>query len=924
MDGYLNWKNDTEEEQKCKHLIGRLQAARNKLTPIIDDIIVSAVDSIQRGDNKFLSECTLTVDQYQDVIWASQILREIEYQCRTDDEKYKLPNSTVIVNNVSVDHKSRMMSVRDKSIVIDEAIVVELLELYEQMGVVIQRMVAERTHASDQPPMPTSAKRITSESSTSERTLRSRSSSRKYVTTTDTSLSDVNEKHEDKESTPPHIKSTFDISDAEDDNKNYKDTPISCAKNCPSHYHVRLDGKPVTLKMNQVKNNAEEGAVYCINTGSDDNDNDIRIVIKQCPECRSTVIASSSRIQGFGGESHESITLHGKGGDETDMTYSSDGSNNMCTCHDKGVIYINISRVRCDDRYTPPCSCSESEGHRSQRKLDVVIDTDNVDQSTVKVRSESSIASIHDSDSKPTSFTRAKSSVDHIHGKNVAIKPEPGIPLTRRRICSSMEFDVSTVHSRLRDREIEHGNAHIVVELKKLGVDKILRACRPAKCCRQAILDEKQRTALPYCVSLKSLPLMGNDAEVIKQSIDMSVKKIKNSLDLTQAYKDKLAFYVSLGKDDFKPNVNFPWQISHDSKLEEKSCKHFSSRCLPKCEEKKSKKSVKKKMEYYVSLINGDLVWGEALPLLPQNYDTYYNYSNHNDKEPTPPSTPVEDPMVATRVTNDTSHRAYSRAATPSENEYQNQSDSPDDRSIISELITDPDNMPLESQEKNNDSPKSKFPPFSMGPESLYAPWSPFLVSEHSLPRIREEVIEKEEAPPVEAEPVPAKEETKPKSKCSSKSVCVRNSCVKCKSKECQGKPSTSKKGHPRDAIRIAIKKTKDNGICVEGKAPKACNKEICEIYKNKSMMPDKSAKHRDRDQTFKISGKDNIEIYINNQKICVANNKNKKSTKSNNSKYEDSQRYEKNERMEKNEKTGNNEKMEKNEKTGKNEKMDK
>jgi hypothetical protein len=157
--------------------------------------------------------------------------------------------------------------------------------------------------------------------------------------------------------------------------------------------------------------------VYCINTGSDDNDNDIRIVIKQCPECRSTVIASSSRIQGFGGESHESITLHGKGGDETDMTYSSDGSNNMCTCHDKGVIYINISRVRCDDRYTPPCSCSESEGHRSQRKLDVVIDTDNVDQSTVKVRSESSIASIHDSDSKPTSFTRAKSSVDHIHGK---------------------------------------------------------------------------------------------------------------------------------------------------------------------------------------------------------------------------------------------------------------------------------------------------------------------------------------------------------------------------------------------------------------------------------------------------------------------------------------------------------------------------
>lgn len=135
------------------------------------------------------------------------------------------------------------------------------------------------------------------------------------------------------------------------------------------------------------------------------------------------------------------------------------------------------------------------------------------------------------------------------------------VPPQRVRVCSSMEFDVATVHTKLRDKEMQNSNRNIVVELKKMGVNQLLRACRPAKCCRKAILGERQKVALPYSVSLRSLPLRDEDLPVIQQSIDMSVKRVKDSSELDKTTSKKTSYYVNLTRDKFKPEVNFPWVL---------------------------------------------------------------------------------------------------------------------------------------------------------------------------------------------------------------------------------------------------------------------------------------------------------------------------------------------------------------------------
>ena len=144
MDHYMHWSDyeDIKEQQSREHLIERLQGARNKLAPILDDVIMSASELMKRG---CFEDWMLTPEQYQDIIWASQILQECDYT--KSDRDYTLANVDVIVNNVSVNGK--MMSVKDKSIIIDEATVLELLELYQNMGVIIQRLLTDGVRVND-------------------------------------------------------------------------------------------------------------------------------------------------------------------------------------------------------------------------------------------------------------------------------------------------------------------------------------------------------------------------------------------------------------------------------------------------------------------------------------------------------------------------------------------------------------------------------------------------------------------------------------------------------------------------------------------------------------------------------------------------------------------------------------------------------
>ncbi|XP_050298154.1 uncharacterized protein LOC126737334 [Anthonomus grandis grandis] len=153
------------------------------------------------------------------------------------------------------------------------------------------------------------------------------------------------------------------------------------------------------------------------------------------------------------------------------------------------------------------------------------------------------------------------------------------IPLGRTKVCSSLEFDVGTADSKLRRQGIKHKDNKIVVQLENLGTDNLLRACRPAKCCRKAILNERMKKCLPYAPSIRSLPLDDEDMRVIKESLEMSLQKVKNSIDIKKdLYRNKIrtVMYFIVEEDISKEQIEFIWK------------KNF----------------IRKKLNYYINLVN--------------------------------------------------------------------------------------------------------------------------------------------------------------------------------------------------------------------------------------------------------------------------------------------------------------------------------
>ncbi|CAG9863943.1 unnamed protein product [Phyllotreta striolata] len=102
-------------------------------------------------------------------------------------------------------------------------------------------------------------------------------------------------------------------------------------------------------------------------------------------------------------------------------------------------------------------------------------------------------------------------------------------PLSRTKVCSSMEFDVGLVVSKLNTLGVQHPDRCIRKRLNDFGVNNILLASRPVKCGRKAILNEPQKKTLPYSASLRSLPLDNGDMAVIHQSINMCLHRSKHS-----------------------------------------------------------------------------------------------------------------------------------------------------------------------------------------------------------------------------------------------------------------------------------------------------------------------------------------------------------------------------------------------------------
>uniref|UniRef100_A0AAR5PX19 MGA conserved domain-containing protein n=1 Tax=Dendroctonus ponderosae TaxID=77166 RepID=A0AAR5PX19_DENPD len=155
--------------------------------------------------------------------------------------------------------------------------------------------------------------------------------------------------------------------------------------------------------------------------------------------------------------------------------------------------------------------------------------------------SEGASEPVNSSQKAPASKTNAQPARQRV----AYFVPDRYIPLGRTKICSSLDFDVTTAASKIRSHGMKNRNNKIVVQLQDFGTDNLLRACRPAKCCRKAILNEKMKKCLPYAASLRSLPLDEDDFSVINESLQMSLQKVKNSTDLNKDFTANQRFVLN-------------------------------------------------------------------------------------------------------------------------------------------------------------------------------------------------------------------------------------------------------------------------------------------------------------------------------------------------------------------------------------------
>ncbi|XP_066139308.1 uncharacterized protein [Euwallacea fornicatus] len=188
-------------------------------------------------------------------------------------------------------------------------------------------------------------------------------------------------------------------------------------------------------------------------------------------------------------------------------------------------------------------------------------------------------------DSKdPESTSKASSTKpqDKIFSYHIS---EKYIPLGRTKICSSLNFDVSNQNSKIRERGIQNRTSKIMLQLQNIGTDNLQSACRPAKCCRKSVLNEKMRKHLPYAPSIRSLPLDEDDITVINQSLQMRLQKVKNSTNLAKEFHKNQ-------KDLINPINKVLYFFVKGCSVQEK----------PK--ETCKKLLTKRKLSYYINLVN--------------------------------------------------------------------------------------------------------------------------------------------------------------------------------------------------------------------------------------------------------------------------------------------------------------------------------
>ncbi|KAG5882896.1 hypothetical protein JTB14_020165 [Gonioctena quinquepunctata] len=599
-----------------KNVTSKLYLAKKKLLPVINDVMKTAKENGSRKPYPLNKSYYLTVDQYQDAVWASQLLKEVDEMFKFNKSR-KYFTKTFKTHMFNLEHAKIKVN-RHGKIHVDTSILVQLIELHNMLGKIIdyiQEMPPEsQTEAQTETDNLSKRQDDTSDTldekkhGSNENNGKQTKLTKKILTSLATPFSTnfvvmtaqspVSKKYSTTEATIDHnigtrkTKSTsslmynegYQVTDAagarriivrcmsdldkvrhylekgyvtgvptldrdsDDDQGTYKqqqpDSRHSVKerdrmyKKSPDREHTDMDDpkcfcadecpadQPLEFTWRQEGGKNSQLVIFI--KGKSEDDGDVHVVIKQCPECK-----KHDQPIGLIKQRSESAILHGK---EPEDTCEESSSEDM----DKPQ-YKNINVI-----FNPnDPSSSVVEGVTKKRKVAAekqsnikLNETVNLNLHTNQGQDLVISLTVRPKFHKRVSILHLK---DILSESKVHIPPErdyaelvdkgedPGILISRTKICSSLEFDVKTVNSRLRSTGIKHKNANTELKLNDIGVNNLLMASRPAKCGRKAILNETAMNCLPYSASLKSLPLEEGDAEVIDQSFNMSRLKCKHS-----------------------------------------------------------------------------------------------------------------------------------------------------------------------------------------------------------------------------------------------------------------------------------------------------------------------------------------------------------------------------------------------------------
>lgn len=132
---------------------------------------------------------------------------------------------------------------------------------------------------------------------------------------------------------------------------------------------------------------------------------------------------------------------------------------------------------------------------------------------------------------------------------------DPGMPyLADNTSLPDFNLEEQKTRTTLTNSGIAHPDYNIQKELQEMGIENLLKVCRPAKCCRKTVINEKPRNALPYPASLMSLPLDREDLNRIKEDLKRNSSNSKCLKNNFQTFNFET--YTKFQSDD-----KLPWKI---------------------------------------------------------------------------------------------------------------------------------------------------------------------------------------------------------------------------------------------------------------------------------------------------------------------------------------------------------------------------